>query len=417
MEGLRSKFFITIGILLLFRLGCALPVPFIQKDVIGAIFGSGNLFSYMSMLSGGALERCALLALGVSPYINASIIMQLLAVALPSVEKMLKEDKDKYRRVMQWLSLGMALVMSIGYYAILRSYGALTYTQGAAAVLAAMVIVAAFAAGAQLTVWLGWLIDDYGIGNGVSLLIFAGIVSRWSSVLYTVNAFIYYFQTKDIIHCIFVGLIPVLAVLAVYFVVKTTDAEKRVPVQYARAAGKAGYPGAGRTHIPIKVVMSGVLPIIFAGTVMSIPSTVGAFLNPSNHPATYRVLTGFTSSNWLYCILYVVLIFAFNFFYIDIQFDATKISNDLRVAGASVPGIRPGLPTAEHLRKTANSVAFLGAGILAIIAAVPIILGNLMGMSIQLGGTSLLIVVGVALEVVASLDSIVAVRHQKGFLK
>lgn len=417
MEGLRSKFFITIGILLLFRLGCALPVPFIQKDVIGAIFGSGNLFSYMSMLSGGALERCALLALGVSPYINASIIMQLLAVALPSVEKMLKEDKDKYRRVMQWLSLGMALVMSIGYYAILRSYGALTYTQGAAAVLAAMVIVAAFAAGAQLTVWLGWLIDDYGIGNGVSLLIFAGIVSRWSSVLYTVNAFIYYFQTKNIIHCIFVGLIPVLAVLAVYFVVKTTDAEKRVPVQYARAAGKAGYPGAGRTHIPIKVVMSGVLPIIFAGTVMSIPSTVGAFLNPSNHPATYRVLTGFTSSNWLYCILYVVLIFAFNFFYIDIQFDATKISNDLRVAGASVPGIRPGLSTAEHLRKTANSVAFLGAGILAIIAAVPIILGNLMGMSIQLGGTSLLIVVGVALEVVASLDSIVAVRHQKGFLK
>lgn len=416
MEGLRRKLLITFGILLLFRLGCALPVPFIQKDVIGGIFGSGNLFAYMSMLSGGALERCALLALGVSPYINASIIMQLLAVALPSVERMFKEDKEHYRKTMQYLSLGMAVLMAVGYYAILRSYGALAYTQGALAVLAAIVIVAAFAAGAQATVWLGWLIDDYGIGNGVSLLIFAGIVSRWSSILYLVDAFSYFFQNKNIVHYIFVALIPVLAVLAVYFVVKTTEAEKRVPVQYARAAGKSSFQGAGRTHIPIKVVMSSVLPIIFAGTVMSLPATIGAFLNPANHPTAYRLLTGFTSANWLYCILYVVLIFAFNYFYIDIQFDATKISNDLRTAGASIPGVRPGASTAEYLKKAANSVAFLGAGILAIVAAAPIILGNIMGMSIQLGGTSLLIVVGVALEVVTSLDSVVAIRHQKGFL-
>lgn len=416
VSELRQKLLFTVLILLLFRLGCAIPVPFIQNDVISGIFNSGNLFSYMNMLSGGALSQCAVFALGVSPYINASIVVQLLTVVFPRLERMRKDDNEKYQMVMRYTSAGFALIMAIGYYAMLRMYGAVTFSGGFSGVFAALVIIVAFTAGAQVCVWLGWQIDDFGLGNGVSFLIFAGIISRWVNVVSLAQVFVLFIKEGSILRAIVLGLVPILAILGIYLVVKTTDAEKRVPVQYSRTVNGRSTAGGNHSYIPVKVIMSGVMPIIFAGTMMSIPATIGSFISADWNEGLRNALLGFNSSNWLYCIIYIVLIFAFNYFYIDIQFDAVQIASNLRNNGGTVPGIRPGPATTEYLMKTANSVAFLGALILAIIAAAPIVLGNLTGLPIQLGGTSLLIVCGVALETVAAMDSFVTARYHKGFL-
>lgn len=413
---LRKKLFVTLAVLLLFRVGCAIPVPFIDNGVISGIFEGGNLFAYMNMLSGGALSQCAVFALGVSPYINSSIVVQLLTVVFPQLDRMRKEETDKYRKIMQYVAAGFALIMAIGYYAMLRSYQALAFMTGISGVFVAVVIVAAFVAGSQMVVWLGWQIDDYGIGNGVSLMIFAGIISRWADVVYLFEAFILYIQEHEILHAIMLGVLPIFAVLAIYFVVKSTDAEKRVPIQYSRSVNGKSSIDAGHSYIPIKVVMSGVMPIIFASTIMSLPATIGSFIGANWNEGLRNALLGFNTYNWVYDIIYIALIFAFNYFYIDIQFDAVQIANSLRKNGGTIPGIRPGIPTTEYLERAAKSVAFLGALILAIIAALPIMLGNLMGLQIQLGGTTLLIVCGVALEAVTAVDSYMVVRQHKGFL-
>lgn len=413
---LRKKLLFTVLVLLLFRLGCAIPVPFIQSDVISGIFNSGDLFSYMNMLSGGALSQCAVFALGVSPYINASIVVQLLTVVFPRLDRMRKEDDEKYQQVMRCTSAGFALVMAIVYYAVLRMYGAVTFTSGISGVFAALVIIVAFTAGAQVAVWLGWQIDDFGLGNGVSFLIFAGIISRWVNIVSLARVFVLFIQEGRILRAIVLGTVPVLVILGIYFVVKATDAEKRVPIQYSRAVNGRTSVGGNHSYIPVKVVMSGVMPIIFASTIMSIPATIGSFISPNWGAGIRNALLSFNTTNWLYCIIYIILIFAFNYFYVDIQFDSVQIATNIRNNGGTIPGIRPGPATSEYLMKTANSVAFLGALILAIIAAAPIVLGNLTGLSIQLGGTSLLIVCGVALETVTAMDSFVTARHHKGFL-
>lgn len=413
---LRKRVLFTALILVLFRIGCAIPVPFIQSDMLAGIFEGSNLFAYMNMLTGGALSLCAVFALGVSPYINASIVMQLLTVVFPGLDRIRKEDNEYYQKVMRYTSAGFAVVMAISYYVMLRMYGALEYSTGVAGVFAALVIIAAFTAGSQAVVWLGWQIDDYGLGNGVSFLIFGGIISRWVNIVSLFNTFVLFVKQHDILRAIVLGCLPVLMVLSVYFVVKATDAEKRVPVQYARAIKGKSTVGADRSYIPVKIVMSGVMPIIFAGTIMSILSTIGGFISASWNPGLRNMLLGFNMHNWLYCILYIVLIFAFNYFYVDVQFDGVQMAENLRRNGGTIPGIRPGAPTSEYLDKTAKSVVFLGAMVLAVIAAVPIVLGNLTGLSIQLGGTSLLIVCGVALETVTAMDSFVMARHHKGFL-
>lgn len=413
---LRKKLLFTVLALLLFRLGCAIPVPFIQSDVISGIFNGGDLFSYMNMLSGGALSQCAVFALGVSPYINASIVVQLLTVVFPRLDRMRKEDDEKYQQVMRCTSAGFALVMAIVYYAVLRMYDAVTFTGGISGVFAALVIIVAFTAGSQVAVWLGWQIDDFGLGNGVSFLIFAGIISRWVNIVSLAQVFVLFIQEGSILRAIVLGIVPILAILGIYFVVKATDAEKRVPVQYSRTVNGRTSSGGNHSYIPVKVVMSGVMPIIFASTIMSIPATIGSFISPNWGAGVRNALLSFNTTNWLYCIIYIVLIFAFNYFYVDIQFDSVQISTNIRNNGGTIPGIRPGPATSEYLMKTANSVAFLGALILAIIAAAPIVLGNLTGLSIQLGGTSLLIVCGVALETVTAMDSFVTARYHKGFL-
>lgn len=413
---LRKRVLFTAFILVLFRIGCAIPVPFIQSDMLAGIFEGSNLFAYMNMLTGGALSLCAVFALGVSPYINASIVMQLLTVVFPGLDRIRKEDNEYYQKVMRYTSAGFAVVMAASYYVMLRMYGALEYSTGVAGVFAALVIIAAFTAGSQAVVWLGWQIDDYGLGNGVSFLIFGGIISRWVNIVSLFNTFVLFVKQHDILRSVVLGCLPILMVLSIYFVVKATDAEKRVPIQYARAIKGKSTVGADRSYIPVKIVMSGVMPIIFAGTIMSIPSTIGGFISASWNPGLRNMLLGFNMHNWLYCILYIVLIFAFNYFYVDVQFDGVQMAENLRRNGGAIPGIRPGAPTSEYLDKTAKSVVFLGAMVLVVIAAVPIVLGNLTGLSIQLGGTSLLIVCGVALETVTAMDSFVMARHHKGFL-
>lgn len=407
---------LTLGILLLFRVGCALPVPFVESGILHSFFNGEGLLTYFNMIGGGALEKSALFALGVSPYINASIIIQLLCVAIPALERMQKEDQKQIQKMMQWLALALSAFMSVGYYMMLRNYGALKYTTGISGIVSGIVIVLLFMAGSQIVLWLGWQIDDYGIGNGVSMMIFAGIISRWSDVTTIFRLMDVTYAAKDYFRFAVLIFIPAAALLSVFFVTKINDAETRVPVMYSQSAHSRFAGGHSSSYIPIKLIMSGVMPIIFASTMVSIPMTIGSFLNAEKHGVLRTALMSFNSSSWMYCLVYIALIFAFNYFYIGIQFDGIQMANNLRAGGGSIPGIRPGKPTSDYLNKAANRTAPLGAFVLALIAALPIILGNLTGLPIQLGGTGLLIVCGVALETVAAVDSYLTVQNHTGFL-
>lgn len=415
IEDLRKKILFTLLLILVFRLGCSIPVPFVSNTALDSMFSNDSIFGYMNMLSGGALSRCAFFALGVSPYINSSIITQLLCVALPSWEALQKETtgKDKLDEYTKRIALAMAAIMSIGYYFVLRNYGALEYTAGKSGFFAAVVIMATFLAGSQLSVWIGGRIDEFGIGNGVSILIFAGIVSRWTDINTIAHNIAVQVESGNWLYSL-VGIGMVVAMLfAVWFVSYSDGAERRIPVQYAarkyNARGQASY-------IPVKLLMSGVMPIIFAGVIMSIPATVDMFVDAAKHVRLHSVLSVFSSGSWIYYAVYVILIALFNFFYIEIQFDAVSISSNLRNQGGAVPGYRPGPQTTEMLKKALHKMAQTGSFYLAIIALMPMVLSLISGTQISFGGTSLMIMSSVALEVVRSMEGYLTVRHHKGFL-
>ena len=392
IEDLRKRLLFTLLILVLFRLGCALPVPYISAGALTSMFagGNGDMLEYLNMMSGGALSECTLFALGVQPAINASIIMQLLAVAIPYLENLAKEGEEgqrKMRRITNYVGAGIGLMLSIGYYFIIRNMGALSYTEGFAGIFSAVVIVLSFTAGSQLCTWMGNQIDSKGIGNGLSLMIFAGIVARWSSIYTATTNILARAQNGEPFFYIMLPLLVVLALVAVVFVVILTNAERRIPVQYAkRVMGRKMYGGQA-SYIPIKVNMTGVMPIIFASTLCSLPGLI------------FR------------------LIVAFNYFYVAIQYNPVDIANQLRKNNGTIPGIRPGKPTSDFITKTLSKITLIGAVFLAIVAGFPIILGNITGTSIQLGGTTLLIVVGVALETGRSLEGYMTARYHKGFLE
>ena len=422
IEDLRKRLLYTLLIIVLFRLGCAIPVPFINAGSLGAMFETGNMLTYLNMMSGGALSQCTLFALGVTPYINATIIIQLLCVAIPYLENLTREGEEGRRKInviSKVTGAVIALIMAIGYYFVLRRSGVLSVTEGAAQWFAAIVIIACFVAGAQLTVWLGEQIDANGIGSGLSLLIFAGIVSRWSGVTTTVTGVIARAQAGQPLYYFVLPLLLALAVVAVVFVVVLNNGERRIPVQYAKkVVGRKMY-GGQNSYIPIKVSMSGVMPIIFASALCSIPGTLGSFINVdyNAHPIIYNFLHSFNYTSPVYVVLYLLLIVAFNYFYVAIQYNPMEIANNLRKNSGTIPGIRPGKPTSDFITRVLNKITLLGAAYLAIVAALPIILGNATGISIQLGGTSLLIVVGVALETGRTLESYMLMRHHKGFLE
>ena len=399
---LKNRLLFTLAILVVYRLGSAIPVPFITGSALNQMFSNGNMLSYLDMMSGGALSRCTLFALGVTPYINASIIVQLLTVAIPALENMAKEadGQQKMQQITRYVGGVIALVMSLGYYFVIRNMGALKYTSGAAGIFPAVVIIATFTAGAQLITWCGEQIDDKGIGNGISLLIFSSIVSNWSSVYTTVTGLLTRAAAGETRFYILLPLLLVLALVVIVFIVVMTNAERRITIQYAKRVVGRKQMGGQNSYLPLKLNMSGVMPIIFASAMVSIPGTIGSFLqiDQAAHPFWYAFFH------------------TFNYFYVAIQYNPVEIANNLRRNNGSIPGFRPGKPTSDFLTRTLNKITLMGAIFLAAVAVLPIILGNLTGMSIQLGGTSLLIVVGVALDTTRSLDSFMTMRNHKGFL-
>ena len=419
---LRKKILFTLMILVIFRLGCAISVPYVNVDALELfreLGGSGNMLDYLNMMSGGALSQCAIFALSVSPYINASIIIQLLTVAIPALERLSKEGEEgrrKLTRITRYTGAGIGVAMSIGYYMVLRSWGVLTYNTGWQAWFSAVVIVLSFAAGSQLLTWMGEQIDDKGIGNGVSLLIFVGIISRWSDVINSIRGLLDEAADGKPQYYVYLPLIAILAIAAVVFVVILTNGERRIPVQYAkRVVGRKMYGGQA-SHIPIKVNMSGVMPVIFASTLCSIPNMIGSLLQVESSfwVAFFNV---FNYNSLLYAVIYLLLILAFNYFYVAIQYNPVEIANNLRKNNGAIPGIRPGKPTSDFITKSLSKITLIGAVFLGIVAVLPIVLGNVTGVSIQLGGTSLLIVVGVALDTGRSMESYMLMRHHKGFLE
>lgn len=418
----------TLLILVIFRLGVAMPVPFLSaaglKNMIGG--DSTNMFDFLNMMTGGAFSQATLFALSVTPYINATIIMQLLTVAIPPLERMAKEGEEgrrKINRISRYVGCGIAVALSVAYYFLLKSRGALIYTEGFSGFFSGMVIVLAYTAGAMLIMWLGEQIDKKGIGNGISLLIFAGIVARFPDAISTLWALLKAgvgqgtAETAQPFNLVLVPLIIVMSLVIVWLIVILTGAERRIPVQYAkRVVGRKQYGGQS-THIPLKVNMSGVMPIIFASALISIPGTILTFFPNLANNWFGVFLSWFGYQSPAYAILYVLLILGFNYFYVAIQYNPIEIANNLRKNNGAIPGIRPGKPTSDFISKALGKITFIGAIFLALVAVTPILVSNIAHVNLHMGGTSLLIVVGVALDTSRSLESYMLMRHHKGFLE
>ena len=421
MADLRKKLLYTGMILLLFRIGAAIPVPFLEPETLKTyITEGGNWLGYIDLLSGGAFGNSTLFALGISPYITASIVIQLLAVAIPSLEQLAKEGEEGRKvlnRYTRYATVILGGVQSVAYYFLLRNSNALLYTEGASGIFSAVVIVISFLAGAMLVMWMGEQIDNKGIGNGISMILFAGIVSRASSLVSTMVTEIYLAINGIMKYWFIVPFTIVLFLAAGVFIVITTNAERRIPVQYAqRVVGRKMYGGQS-THIPIKVNMSGVMPVIFASSILSIPTTIAGFVDVDPDGIMGSILSVLRYDGIVYAVLYFFLIMAFNYFYISIQYNPMEIANNLRKNNGTIPGIRPGKPTADFIAKVVSKVTVVGGVFLAVIAIGPILLSRLMGVNISLGGTSIIIVVGVALDTVRQLESQMMMRHYKGFLE
>lgn len=414
---LRKKITYTLFILVIFRIGSSIPVPYIDTVALAQYFDqmSTTMLGYMNVFSGGGLSRATIFAMSVTPYINASIILQLLTVAIPALERMVREGGDEGRKKMtaitRYLGVALGLIQGYAYYVLLRSQGLVKYTD----FWHGLVIVLTFTAGTALIMWLGEHISKNGVGNGISIILFAGIVSRGPSLVGTMVELL-----KNGGASIIVAALTVLVGLAIIvFVVYISDAERRIPIQYAkRIVGRKQYGGQS-THLPIKVNASGVMPIIFAASIMSLPSTIEMMATPKSGGLAEKIFALFHSNNPFYIVVYVLLIFAFSYFYATIQFNPIEIANNLKKNGGFIPGFRPGRPTAEFVARALGKVTFMGAIFLSVVAAVPLIIGafNSSLGNVAIGGTSVLIVVGVALETVRQIESQLMMHNYKGFLE
>lgn len=427
---IRKKLLYTLLIIIVFRFGSALTVPFLNIDVVKTWMDTnatdGNFLEYLNVLTGGALSKATIFSLSITPFINASIIVQLLTYALPPLERLQSEGetgRKKLNLITTFVALGLSIFMSIAYYFTLKNMnGAVEYESGIEGVFAAIVIVSCFVAGSMLVVWMGNRINDNGIGNGVSIILFAGIVARFPTDVGTLVDLV----KRDPAKYLFIAIgIAVIFVFMIGFVVFMNESERRIPIQYAkRVVGRKQYGGQS-THIPVKVCMSGVMPIIFAMSFMSLPSTIGMFKGPYTDPDGFwqnfynRFLNFFSTQSFWYAIIYFVLIIAFNYFYVSMQYNPIEIANQLRQNNGGIPGIRPGKPTSDYIQRVLSKITLVGAFFLGIIAIFPIFLGMFDQelRSLSMGGTTMLIVVSVALETVRTLESQLMMRHHKGFLE
>ena len=411
---LRKKLIFTMMILLIYRLGSVIPLPYVDTAILANYFDttlSNTILGLFDAMSGSAFSRATVLALGIQPYINASIIIQLLTIAIPALERMAKDEgeegKKKLERITRYTTVGLGLVLGFGYYTMLKNY----VSQGYAIItdtgfLPGLVIVLAFTAGASFVMWLGEQITEFGIGNGISMILFAGIISRIPTLVSALVAMKWW----EII-LVLIGMAAL-----VVFIVFINDAERRIPVQYAkRVVGRKVY-GGQNTNMPIKVAMTGVMPIIFAQSICSVPATFYALFGWNLNSWMYTNV--WSSNSWTYAIFYFLLIFFFSWFYSTIQYDPVEISNNLKKNGGFIPGFRPGKPTADFIQKVINKIVVFGAVYLSIVALLPIISGHIMASvkNLAIGGTSVIIVVGVALETVKALEAQMLMRHYKGFL-
>ena len=413
---LRKKILFTLFIILIFRIGSVIPVPFIDPDALAASMSSDSnpFITLYSTLSGGALQYGTIFAMGVTPYINSSIIMQLLSVAIPYYERLSKEGEEGRKVIAKhtrFVTVILGLVLGIAYFIYLSNNNLLSvYTTGAKW-FAGIVAVLTLTAGSALVMWLGEQIDEKGIGNGISILLFSGILARAKDAFMAL-----YSWWKAGQHISVIAIVVVFLVI-IGIIVWMTNAERRLPVQYAkRVVGRKMY-GGQNTHIPIKVNMSGVMPIIFASSILMIPTMILSFWGTSDH-WFYKILTLFSTRGVFYAVLYFALIIAFAYFYVTIQYNPVEMANNLRKNSGSIPGIRPGKPTSDFIQKVLSRITLLGALFLSVVAVGPIIFGlfNDTFASISVGGTSVLIIVGVALEIVSNLESQMMMRHYKGFL-
>lgn len=431
IADIRKKILFTALIVFIFRLGAAIPVPFlnITDALVDSTAGGGATFmNYLVMMTGEAFNYGTIFAMSITPYINASIIIQLLTVAIPALERLSKEGEEGHKKmqaITRYTAIGLGLLQSIAYFVYIKSKGYLTtdaeghaYT-GFWLVLQAITVIFILTAGTALIVWLGERINEKGIGNGISMILFAGIISRIPAM---VTGLFQYFDKGGA----YFAIIPIFIVcilLMIAFIVWMDNAEHRIPVQYAkRVVGRKMYGGQS-SHIPLKVNMSGVLPVIFASSILSLPPTINLFINAKEGDGWYdHFFKFFNSDHWVYAIIYFVLIIFFAYFYSAIQYNPVEMANNIRKNSGTIPGYRPGKPTSDYITKVMSKITLLGALLLSVIALFPIIFSQICNAinhtiaGVSLGGTSIIILVGVALETVRQLESQMMMRHYKGFL-
>lgn len=414
---LRRKIIFTALILLIFRIGNAIPVPYVDTGLLNDYINqlSTTVLGLYNVMSGGAFAEATVFALGVQPYINSSIIIQLLTIAIPALERLAREGgeegKKKIQSITRYATVAIAILQGWGYYMLMKNYGILTNT----GVWAALVIIASFIAGSSFVMWMGEQITEFGIGNGISIILFAGILSRVPAM---VSSMVSGLKAGTLVW--WAAVLVVIGILALIVLITWVNgAERRIPVQYAkRQVGRKMYGGQAST-LPMKVNMSGVLPIIFAQSIAMIPSTIAAFCKqPAEGTFWYGFLNAIDTKSVLYMIFYFLMIIGFSYFYSTIQFNPIEISNNLKKNGGFIPGFRPGKPTADFIKKVLNKVTLFGAIYLGIVAILPLIIGKAVNnAALSIGGTSVIIVVGVALETVQALESQMLMRQYKGFLE
>lgn len=442
IADIRKKLLFTALVIFIFRIGAAVPVPFVSIGEGGILAGqenAGTFMNYLSMMTGNAFNYGTIFAMSITPYINASIIMQLLTVAIPYLERLQKEGevgRKKIAAITRYLTVVLGLLQSTAYFFYLRNGSFLSKNtagqpfEGGWAALQAIIIILCFTAGTALIMWLGEQINDKGIGNGISIILFAGIVSRMPTLiaqLYSPNVKIGYIARGGPFY-ILSPLAGVLLILMIAFIVWMDKSERRLPVQYAkRVVGRKMYGGQS-THIPIKVNMSGVMPIIFASSILSLPPTVQMFMKVEEGSGLSKFFNLFNQQNWFYAIIYFFMIIGFAYFYATIQYNPTEMANNIRKNSGTIPGIRPGEPTSRYIAKILSRITLLGALLLSVVALFPILFSQITtliltkgfdfesGMNVSLGGTSIIIMVGVALETMKQLESQMMMRHYKGFL-
>ncbi len=418
IEELRKKIWFTLFIILLYRIGNAVPVPFIDSALLQSYFSSlqNTVLGLYNMMSGNAFSSATIFALSIQPYINASIIIQLLCIAIPALERLSKEGGEEGRRkinsITRYSTVAIGLIMGFAYYLLIRNNSLLA--ENGSSFWAAIVIILTFVGGAALLMWLGEQITEYGIGNGISIILFASIVSRLPS---GVARLISNLAAGSLSIVGFIGIIIGVAAI-VLLIIFVSDAERRIPVQYAkRVVGRKMYGGQS-TYLPMKVNMSGVMPIIFAQAIASLPATLAAFFRKPAEGTFGAGLLNFLDTDGVpYMIFYFLLIIAFGYFYATIQFNPIEVSNNLKKNGGFIPGYRPGKPTSEFITRVLNRITLFGSLYLGIVAVLPLAFSSITNAGgISLGGTSVIIVVGVAIEIVQGLENQMLMRHYKGFL-